>query len=365
MADPVSRVSPTLEGFRVAWRRPSLSFAEIAWRWSVGLSAALLFAFALINYLDTLPVSSLEADLLATRMLVWPTLLHIFRGSFDRAMLAVLVGWLAILLLWIAAASVAQLAIVRAVVECCRTRASGPDASSDVPCRDASNGFVAFRSLAGLNFLRATATLAALFALLGAAIVANFASPHALPQTALSLLTFVLLALITAMVWAGLNWFVSYASIFVVLNGEDTVAAISAAIDMLNERLGPVLAVGTSNLLAHLTVFVGAASVASVLLGFIAIVPATLVIAAIILVALVYFAVVDWLYVARLAGYIFIAEMLGAFAAPAISPEPPSACEDAELATAPETAVDRDEPILSDLPGMICLERSACHGTPA
>ncbi|MFY9744469.1 MAG: hypothetical protein WA252_18665 [Candidatus Sulfotelmatobacter sp.] len=348
----MSRFSPTLEGFRIAWRRPSLSFAEIAWRWSVGLSAALLFAFALINYLDTIPVSSLEAGLLATRMFVWPTLMHIFRGSFDRAMLAALVGFLAVLLLWIAAASVAQLAIVRAVVECCRTRASGPDTFSNVPCRDASNGFVAFRSLAGLYFLRATATLAALFALLGAAIVANFVSPEAHPQTALGLLTFMLLVLITAMAWAGLNWLLSYAAIFVVLNGEDATGAISVAIGMLDERLGPVLAVGTWNLLAHLTAFVGAAVVASVLLGFITIVPATLVIAGIILVALVYFAVVDWLYVARLAGYIFIAEMPGALAAPAISNNHPSAGEDTGLATAPETAVDRDEPILSDLPGM-------------
>lgn len=360
MTDPVSRFSPTLEGFRVAWRRPALSFAEIAWRWSVGLSATLLFAFALINYLDTLPVSSLEADLLTTRTLVWPTLLHIFRGSFDRAMLAVLVGFLAVLVLWIAVASIGQLAIVRAVVDRCRASAGGLDAPSDLPncdsssC-DTSNGFAAFRSLIALNCLRATMTLMALFALLGSAIVANFASPESRPHTALSLLTFMLLALITAMAWAGLNWLLSYSSIFVVLNQEDALGAIAVGIGMLDERLGPVLAVGIWNLLAHLTTVVGAAVVASVLLGFIAVVPATPVIAGIILIALVYFAVADWLYVARLAGYIFIAEMPGAFAAPAISTNHPSAGEDAEATTTPETSVDRDEPILSDRPGVICL----------
>ena len=44
------RVSPTLEGFRAAFRRPSLTFAEIAWRWSFGAAAVALFAFALLEY---------------------------------------------------------------------------------------------------------------------------------------------------------------------------------------------------------------------------------------------------------------------------------------------------------------------------
>jgi hypothetical protein len=50
---------------------------------------------------------------------------------------------------------------------------------------------------------------------------------------------------------------------------------------------------------------------------------------------------VDWLYVARLAGYDYIAEMPEALAKPAPLPAPP-----------PQTAIDRDEPILSDLPNL-------------
>ena len=64
-----------------------------------------------------------------------------------------------------------------------------------------------------------------------------------------------------------------------------------------------------------------------------------------ILVTLAYFAVADWLYMARLAGYVCIAEMPEIALAP-LPPAPPP------VAAAPpvRTTIDRDEPILSDCP---------------
>jgi hypothetical protein len=67
---------------------------------------------------------------------------------------------------------------------------------------------------------------------------------------------------------------------------------------------------------------------------FISIAP-RLVFAAVIVVTLAYFAVVDWLYIARLAGYIHIAEV-----------------GDAPALSRVATTIDRDEPILSDLPNL-------------
>jgi len=61
-------------------------------------------------------------------------------------------------------------------------------------------------------------------------------------------------------------------------------------------------------------------------------------------VTLTYFAVADWLYMARLAGYVCIAEMPDALAASAPMPAP-------QLEPAQAT-IDRDEPILSDLPNL-------------
>ena len=61
------------------------------------------------------------------------------------------------------------------------------------------------------------------------------------------------------------------------------------------------------------------------------------------LVALIYFAIADWLYMARLAGYVCIAEVPDALLKPAVpAPIPP--------APTIQTTMDRDELILSDVP---------------
>ena len=58
--------SPTLEGFRAIFRRPSLGLAEIAWRWSIGFAVSLLLIFSVLTYLNTLPVTAAELLLLRT-----------------------------------------------------------------------------------------------------------------------------------------------------------------------------------------------------------------------------------------------------------------------------------------------------------
>jgi hypothetical protein len=66
-----------------------------------------------------------------------------------------------------------------------------------------------------------------------------------------------------------------------------------------------------------------------------------------ILLTLIYFAVADWLYMARLAGYVSILEMpeIVAAAMP-LSPLPPRR----DPAPPPAATIDFDEPILSDVP---------------
>jgi hypothetical protein len=60
---------------------------------------------------------------------------------------------------------------------------------------------------------------------------------------------------------------------------------------------------------------------------------------------LIYFVVADWLYVARLAGYVCIAETPLAL----LAPPPPI-----PLPRTPplQTTIDRDEAILSDIPNL-------------
>ena len=330
------RLSPTLEGFRAAFRRPALTLAEIAWRWTVGAVAWALIFFSLIEFLDTLPVSRADATLLRTKhpFLVGRALAHILHGSLNRAVLAALLATLALSLLWIIAASIGRAATVRSLLNHFRKNAAG---NSEF---ESPNQSAAFWSLTGLNFLRVAVTLAAALALVGAAVLAGFVSPDAHPRPGLAFILFLPLAVLIVSLWSALNWLLSLASIFPVRDGEDTLGATSAAVTLFRERMGPVFAVSTWTGLAHLTAFSIAGTAVSLPLAFVGVAP-RLVIACVLLVALGYFAVVDWLYMARLAGYVCIAEMPDAVVSSA--PEPVSP---------PQSSIDRDEPILSDLPNL-------------
>jgi hypothetical protein len=344
----MSRISPTLEGFRASFRRPSITLAEIAWRWTAGAVGCALFFFWLIEFLDTLPVSKADAALLSTRhpFLVGRAIGHILRGSLNRAVLAALFAAIALSLLWIIASSVGRAATVRALLDYFRR-----DATSNISTEthDGSEQRP-LRSLLGLNFLRAALALSAILALVGASILASFASSDSNPHPGFVFILFLPLAGLICILWPMLNWFLSLACIFSVRDGEDTLGALSAAVTFFRDLSGPVFAVSTWTGLAHLVAFSIASTAVSVPLAFIQIAPSRLVIAGVILVTLAYFAVVDWLYMARLAGYLCIAEMPDALAASAPSPVPPSTGQQFAPSAPAQTTIDRDEPILSDLP---------------
>jgi hypothetical protein len=131
--------------------------------------------------------------------------------------------------------------------------------------------------------------------------------------------------------------------VFAVRDGEDAVGSISAAVTLCCERFGAVFAVSTWTGLAHLIALVGISMVVSVPLGFVALVPWRLVIFVVNLMTLAYFAVADWLYIARLAGYVCITEtplelLKPPPPAPLPTPGPPL-----------QTTIDRNELILSDV----------------
>jgi hypothetical protein len=332
-------ISPTAEGFRVAFRRPLLAMAEITWRWTVGATGTALFLFGLFQYLNTLPVTNGELLFLRTRhpYLVAEALARIFRGSVNRAVLSLMLAALLMSFVWIMAASLGRIATVRALLDYFRKG----DAPSVVAKQNSP-----LQSMARLNFLRVAATLAAGFGLAGASILAGFASPAAHPQPGLAFFLFLPLAALVCCVWWALNWLLSLAGVFAVRDSEDAVGSISAAVTLCRERFGAVFAVSTWTGLAHLIAFVGISMVVSVPMGFAGVLPWRLVVLAVILMTLVYFVVADWLYMARLAGYVCIAETPEEL----LKPRPP-----APLPTpgpAIQTTIDRDELILSDVPNL-------------
>jgi len=353
------RVSPTVEGFRAAFRRPSLTLAEITWRWTVGVTASALFFFGLFEYLNTLPVTNGELLFLRSRQpyLVSQAIAHILRGSLGRAVMSGLIAGLTLTLLWIVAAALGRLATVRALLDYFRSdvaarvfaggRGTG-DGGKDVANLVGTNGLAgsaAFPALVRLNFLHAAAALAAVCGFLGAAILSGFASPDSNPRPGPAFLVFLLLAGLVGLAWSSLNWILSLAGIFAVRDGEEAVGAISAAVSFSREHVGPVAAVSTWTGLAHLVAFVAATTVVSIPLGLAPLVPWRLVVAAILVISVAYFALADWLYMARLAGYVCIAEMPEALDP---SPQPPQVA----LPSPIQTTIDREEPILSDVPNL-------------
>jgi hypothetical protein len=367
----MSRISPTLEGFRAAFRRPSLTLAEISWRWTVGATATALALFSLLEYLDTLPVTGGDILLLRTRqpILIGQALGHIFRGGAPRIVFAGLVAAIALTCLWIFAASVGRATTVRSLIDYFAERQkSASDGEKLVPVTDRAaapqKGVWPLGSLLRLNFLRAAVALAAILSLAGTVILlhvvsasishsagpagvtsADSAAP-ANPAAGVAFLLFFPLAALIFAAWSTLNWVLSLAGIFAVRAGDthgDALGAVSVAVSFCRERSGAVFAVSTWTGLAHLTAFVVATTVVSMPLSFAQIVPARVVLAVVILITVAYFAVADWLYMARLAGYVCIAEMPEELLAP-IAPVPSPA--------PPYTTIDRDETILSDVPNI-------------
>jgi len=368
----MSRISPTLEGFRAAFRRPSLTLAEISWRWTVGATATALAAFSLLEYLDTLPVTGGDVLLLRTRqpILIGQALGHIFRGSAPRIVIAELVAAIALTCLWIFAASMGRATTVRSLIDYFSERQNSANNREELvsvthPAAPSPKG-PPLGSLLRLNFLRAAVVLAALLGLVGALILvhvvsaslsnsagsagvnsSNAAAP-ADPGAGVAFLLFFPLAGLIFLAWSTLNWILSLAGVFAVRDGDahkDALRAVSAAVSFCRERGGAVFAVSTWTGLAHLTVFVLATTVVSMPLSFAQIVPGRLVLAVVVLITVAYFAIADWLYIARLAGYVCITEMPEALLAP-IAPAPLPA------PPAPRTTIDRDEPILSDVPNL-------------
>jgi hypothetical protein len=195
-----------------------------------------------------------------------------------------------------------------------------------------------------LNFLRVTLILAAAVAFWGSSIISGFVSSSTDPEPGLMFLIFLPLAAAIALVSFCLNWLLSLAGVFAVRDGVDAIEAINGAVGLCRKRTGAVFAVSTWTGMAHLVAFLAATTVLALPVGLAALLPWRLVLLAVILLTVVYFAVADWIYTARLAGYAFIMEtpeVLWVPPPPPISPQP--------LQNISGT-IDKDELILSDLP---------------
>ena len=354
----MSAWSPTIEGFRTMFRRPAVSLAEVSWRWSFGAAAGVLLGLAILAYLDTLPVDRTDMILLRTGqpVLIGQAISHILHGSTMRVASASIILFAALALLWIFLASLGRGATLIPLLDHIRQRARAfaidrVDIDSKLMSEDRTTWSIS--SLAGLNFLRAALTLAAIAGGIGAIILAGFASTPARPHPGTVFLLTSAMLLVLWLIWSFISWFLSVAAIFVVRQAEDTFGALSAAVDLCRDHFGPVIAVGTWFGLAHLVLFLAATSAVAFPFALVPAIPMSLVFTTVLLLTLAYFAIVDTLHIGRLASYVAILEAPPPARhlpiLPSAPPWPPVA-----IGVQPETArVDQSELILSDTPSSL------------
>jgi hypothetical protein len=354
--------SPTAEGFRTAFRQPLFTAAEIVWRWSVGGSAIAILFIGLYEFLNTLPVSKMELFFLRTRQpyLVGQAIAHILHGSLNRAVGCALLAALSLGLLWMIAASLGRMVIVRNLLDHFRKSSSvgiladvRPDRKSELATNSSGNFRSAFPALFRLNFLRAVLVISVIVGVIGAAIVAGLLSPDSGAPAGLAFLFFASLAVLLCLIGWALNWFLSMATLFSVRDNEDALGSVAAAVSLCRERIGTVLAVSFWTGLAHIAAFVAATIIVSIPIGLAGLLPWRLVTFFVVVVTLAYFAAADWFYIARLAGYVFISDLPEAFPPRPIAPTLTPSYGESRPTPPLQNTIDRDELILSDVPNFV------------
>ena len=295
MSQPL-RSSPFQDGFAALWHEPALLGADLTWRWCFGIAAWGLAIISVALFLDSLKISRSDEFLLGTLQpqLLLGAVRHIFRGSLTRLLCEQAVLVLGLMLLWSFAASAGRAATLRRLVALF---------SSDEESQPMSWEFA---PILALSLLRAMWSLIALTAVLVSAVCGVIMARTQRAGAAAFFLAFGI-----GLSWTFgvvLNWFFGLAPLFSIRNGGGTVEALAQAVEFCSRRVGRLLGLGIGFLMLRLVwsgtmffAFMAPLRLAHhIARGWIALIMA--------IVAMVYFAGADLLYLARLGAYVSLAE---------------------------------------------------------
>jgi len=286
----MSSASPVRDGFAAAFRQPLLLLGELTWRWSFGAAFWALAVLSCIEYLGTLPVTPLSW--LMWRTGIPPLMSQAFTatiaGSGFRLLriAAVLVPGYAVL--WTVAYGLGRFATLRALLP---------------------NRTVSLRSMFGLGFFRAALTLAGLIGFAGAFAMATRAysdGPGAPPHAATAVWILVLVIALIAYLWSLLCWFLTLAGVMAALGGGDAISCCGSAVSAFRQRKASFIGTDVAFAALHLVIFVAFTFIAFFALGFAGVLPGWGTVALLIAIALLYFAIIDCLHMAKLAAYVDI-----------------------------------------------------------
>ena len=295
-------------GFRAVVRRPALVLGEVAWRWAFGAAAWTLVIFAIRRILAHVDIT--QAELLLARhrdvFLIADAGAHIIVQVLPQLARECLVLAPAIAVLWIAAATLGRAITLQSIFS--TDVIPSEDAPADPPALRLSDAGASeprdlhFGPLLALNFIRAVFTLATLIAFVGALFLTGLALPAENPIAAA--LVGILVAALIGFFWSVVNWFLALAPIWIVRNGHPALPSIADSLDLYRRCPGPYLGIASGFGLLRAAALV-AAFVAALLASQAT--PATS-IALCLVIALMYFAVADFLYIARLAAFVALDE---------------------------------------------------------
>ena len=288
--------SPFQDGFAALWHEPALLAAELTWRWCFGLSAWILAIVSAALFLDSIKISPRDELLLGTLQpqLLQGAVRHIFRGTLTRFVLEQAILLLGLMLLWALAATAGRAATLRRLVAMFSI-----DEEPEVMRWEFEPIFV-------LNLLRVMWSVIALSAMLislvAGVIMAN--NKHVF-------LAGCFLAFGIGLAWVFgvmLNWYFGLAPLFCIRNRVGAPDALAQSVNFSSRQIGRLFGLGIG-FLALRVVWAGTMFFAvlaplqlihHIARGWIGLIMA--------IVALIYFAGADLLYLARLGAYVSLAE---------------------------------------------------------
>ena len=295
MAQPTAH-SPFQDGFAALWHEPALLATELTWRWCFGLAAWSLAIISVGFFLDSLKISSGDKFLLGTLQphLLLGAVRHIFRGSLNRFVLEQTTLLLSLTLVWAFAATAGRAATLRRLV----TMFSVEEEPQSMKWE--------FEPIFVLSLLRAMWSLIALTAVL-ISLAVGIIMAHS-QRAGLAAFWLVFGIGLSSAFGVVLNWFFGLAPLFCIRNSVRAPEALSQAVDFSTRQAGRLFGLGLAFGMLRL-VWAGTMCLAvlaplrlahHIARGWIALIMA--------IVALVYFAGADLLYLARLGAYVALAE---------------------------------------------------------
>ncbi len=215
----MSKSHAVREGFAAIFRDPLVYLAELAWRWTYTIAAALLVLYGVLLFLNSLPVS--DRDLFGLSGIVpglyGAALANIFKGSGPKMVRLALMLSFGIGLLWFLAASMGRTATLTALLR--------------KPAR--------LRPIFRLHFLRLLVGTAAWIAYIGAFAVAASAARFENGQgyhPGKFYLVFLLLSLVISSAWSSASWYLSLGPILSVRNATGTLDSLYDAAALVRRQ---------------------------------------------------------------------------------------------------------------------------------